>query len=440
MCEKIVAVILCLLLVFTLCGCDVMTADTAELLSPPEPSGDIRPISEVIKKTATSGFVMKYPARGENRSAVVREDIDSDGTLEAFAFYSVTDREIITMHINVICFRDNEWTSVAAQQIVAAGVDKVEFSDLDGDGIKEILVGWQIYGTSEMQLAVYSLNENSLTQRMLQKYSHFTTCDLDENGNNEVLVLKTGFADSNNTASLYSLNESGVIEISACELDKTVKTVNEPVIDTLSTGKPAVYIDVIKGVGAVTEVLFMEKEKLVNPLFDSQTGETIATLRSVSFGIEDINEDGIIEIPVQVDVPSVAHSDVNEKLYLTNWCSFNGEALTNQLTAMINVNDGYYLTLSQKLLGKIAILKDTESRVREIYLYDSENATVGKSLIYLKTVKKSDWDKGKYSGLNAVEILNIGKTLVVCRVSQAGIEQGLDLEYVRANLKLFEGV
>lgn len=438
--KKILAAIVCLVLTFLLCGCDVLTADTAELLSPPVPQGDIQPISEVIQKTATSGYVMKYPARGDYRSAVIREDIDSDGSLEAFAFYSVADRDIITMHINVICYRNNRWTSVATQQIVAAGVDKVEFCDLDGDGIKEIMVGWQIYGTSEMQLAVYSLGENSLTQRMLQKYTHFITCDLDDDSQNEILVLKTGFADISNTASLYKLNEEGVTEISSCGLDKTVKTVNEPVIDTLSTGKTAVYVDVIKGVGAVTEVLFMEKGSLVNPLFDSETGETAATLRSVSFGIRDINEDGIIEIPVQSDVPSVTRSDLNEKLYLTNWCSFNGEMLTNQLTTMINVNDGYYLILSQKLLGKIAILKDTESRIREIYLYDSETATVGKSLVYLKTVDKAEWEKGKYNSLRATEILNNGKTSVVCRVSDTAIEQGLDLEYVRANLKLFEGV
>lgn len=440
MLKKIIAVIVCVALCLALSGCDILTADTAELLSPPSPSGDIKPISDVIRKTAASGYVMKYPARGDYRSAVIREDIDSDGAFEAFAFYSVTDRDIITMHINIISYRNNEWTSVAAQQIVAAGVDKVEFCDLDGDGIKEILVGWQIYGTSEMQLAVYSIGENSLTQRMLQKYTHFTTCDLNDNGKNEILILKTGVADTNNTASLYKINESGVIEISSCELDKTVKTVNEPIIDTLSNGKPAVYIDIIKGVGAVTEVLFLENDKLLNPLFDKETGETVKTLRSVSFTMNDINEDGIIEIPVQLDVPSVAHSDVNEKLYLTNWCSFNGEALTNQLTTMINVNDGYYLTVSQKWLGKIAILKDTENRIREIYSYDSENALVGNSLIFIKAVNKSDWDKGKFADLKATEILNNGKTAFVCRVSDTAIKEGFDLEFVRANLKLFEGV
>ena len=433
--KKALCIICCLWLTFTLCGCDFITADTAELLSPPTLSGDIKPIAQVIKETAPSGHVMKYPARGDNRSAVIREDIDADGTLEAFAFYSVTDGETITMHMNFISNKNGIWKSVAVCQIVAAGVDKVEFSDLDGDGIEEIIVGWQIYGTSEMQLGVYSMSDNALTQRMLQKYTHFTSCDLDSNNRNEIFVIKLSASEAN-MASLYSIDESGVTELSSCAIDKTANTVSEPIIDTLSTGKQAVYIDIIKGVGAVTEVLFIEKGVLVNPLLDSESGETLATLRSVSFGIKDINEDDIPEIPIQMEVPSVAYSDVNEKLYLTNWCSFNGETLTNQLTTMINVNDGYYFTLASKWVGNIAVLKDTTNRIREVYLYNPKKMTVGSSILYLRTIKKKDWESGKYREEGFEEIMESSNDVFVCKISPEGIKQGLDMQYVQANFKL----
>lgn len=435
--KKIILGLCCLWFAFTLCGCDFITADTAELLSPPTLSGDIKPIAELIKETAPSTHVMKYPSRGDYRSAVIREDVDANGTLEAFAFYSVTDGEIITMHMNLMSNKNGKWSSVAVQQIVAAGVDKIEFSDLDGDGIEEIIVGWQIYGTSEMQLGVYSIGDNSFTQRMLQKYTHFTTCDLDEDNHKEVLVINVSSNESN-TAALYAINESGVTELSSCLLDQTASTVNEPVINTLSTGKPAVYIDSIKGVGAVTEVLFIEKGVLVNPLLDSAAGETLATLRSVSFGLEDINEDGILEIPVQMDVPSVAHSTVNEKLYLTNWCSFNGETLTNQVTTMINVIDGYYFTLSSKWVGNIAVLKDTTNRIREVYLYDSQKTAVGSSILYLRTIKKSDWKSGKFRDEGFAEIMETEKDVFVCKISEEGIKQGIDMNYVQSNFRLFE--
>ena len=438
MVKRIVAVILSVLLTVCLCGCNLFAFDTAELLSPPALSGELYPIAEAIKASAGGDYSFKYPSRGNYRSAVVQEDINGDGILEAFAFYGMTDGENQIMHINCVTSKNGEWKSAATQKIIAGGVDKIDFCDLDNDGVKEILVGWEIYGTSEMQLAVYSMGDSSLTQRMLQKYTHFTTCDLDEDDINEVLVIKTASAEQQNSASLFALSEEGITEISYCELDSTSKTFSEPVVATLSTGKPAVYIDEIKGVGAVTEVLFLEKGELVNPLFMPDTKETLSTLRSATFNISDINNDGILEIPVQENVPSVTRTDVNEKLYLTNWCSFNGEKLTNQMTTMINVDDGYYYKIPAKWVGNIAVLKNTDKNLREIYRYNPEDMTVGENLLYIKAVKKEDWDNGKYRANGIKEIMNDGETSFICSVSEAAEAEGITFEYVKSAFILFE--
>lgn len=436
--KKILVLFLCGLMMFLMCGCDLFASDAAELLSPPSLAGDLSPIADAIDKSAGGEYNFQYPSRGNYRSAVVQSDIDSDGILEAFAFYSMSDGETITMTVNAV-FNDNgKWVSLAQQKIVAGGVDRVDFCDLDGDGKSEILVGWEIYGTSEMQLAVYSISENALIQRMLQKYTHFITCDLDEDDKNEILIIKTGSIEQNNSAALYKISDEGVTEISSCDLDSAAKTINEPIVAELSTGKTAVYIDEIKGVGAITEILFMEKGKLMNPLFQPETRETLATLRSAAFSVSDINNDGILEIPVQENVPSVTRSDVNEKLYLTNWCSFNGEILTIQLTAMINTEDGYYYSVPSKWAGKIAILKDTDGHLREIYRYNAEEMTVGESLIYIKTVNKSKWDHGDYKADGVYEIMNDGDNTYICSITAAAVAEGITLEQIKANFRLFE--
>ncbi|MBR7133855.1 MAG: hypothetical protein IKD04_10040 [Clostridia bacterium] len=437
MLKNLLCAAITVLMLSCLCGCgNFFAADTAELLSPPELSGELAPIAEEITKTAGGQYTFKYPSRGDYRSAVVQKDIDNDGISEAFAFYATAEGETMTMNINVIRSYDGEWKSAAVQSIVAGGVDRLEFCDLDGDGEEEILVGWEIYGTSEMQIAVYSLGENALTQRMLQRYTHFATCDLDEDGKNEVLLVKTNSAEQQNSAAIYSFTAEGVTELSSCLLDGTAKTVSEPIVAELSTGKPAIYIDEIKGVGAVTEVLFLEKGSLVNPLFQPDAGETLATLRSVSFSISDINGDGIIEIPVQESVPSVLTSEVNEKLYLTNWCSFNGESLTNQMTTMINVNDGYYYTLPARWVGNIAILKDTENRLREIYRYNASDMTVGDKLFYIKAVDIEAWKAGEYSGEGVSEITRNDETAFICYISKTAALEGLTLEEIKSDFKL----
>ena len=430
------AIVLCLTL--TLCGCDFFTADTAELLSPPLLLEELFPISQALNASVGGEYTLQYPSKGNYRSAVIQRDVDDDGTAEAFAFYSTTDGENITMSINMICLRDGEWISAARQEIIAGGVNQVEFCDLDNDGVLEILVGWEVYGTSEMQLAVYSVGNNVLTQRFLQKYNNFVTCDLDENGQNELLLINIDAAEQINTVSGYVFADDGVGQIYLCELDPNVKSINDPIVAELSTGKPAIYIDEIKGVGAVTEVIFVEKGVLINPLFNSELRETTATLRSASFTVKDINGDGVLEIPVQQSVPAVSKLNTNEKLYLTNWCSFNGETLTNQKTAMINVNDGFSYTIPTKWNGKIAVLKDTDNRIREIYLYDSVTMTVSESLLCFIAVDVSDWDSEEYQNQGYKKIMESSDTVFACRISQAAKEDGISFEKIKKNFELIE--
>ena len=438
MIKKAVCFIMALCILISLCGCDVLVTDTAELLSPPLPIKDLYPISKEVAATAGGAYTLQYPSRGAYRSAILQKDIDDDGVQEAFAFYSMADGEVITMHINMIDYVKGRWTSVAKQKIIAGGVNKIDFCDLDNDGKLEILVGWEVYGTSEMQLAVYSYNSNSLTQRFLQKYTHFITCDLDLDEKNELFVISTNAAEEMNTALAYVFDKDGADLRYSCELDSTVKSINEPIVTELSSGRPAVYIDEIKGVGAITEVIFVDKNIFVNPFFDPVLRETSTTLRPSTFTVTDINLDGVLEIPIQKNVPSVARTTVNETLYLTNWCSFNGETLTNQQTTMINVNDGYSYLVSPKWADSIAVLKDTDKRIREIYEYDNETMTVGESLIYFGAVSLSDWDAQKYKKAGYKKILSTSKDVFFCKISKKAEQQGITFESVKNNFKLFE--
>ncbi len=437
MVRKISAILLCLGMLFSLCGCDFFTADTAALLSPPALTGDMYPIDKAIKKSVGSDFTPEYPSRGNYRSAVIQHDINKDGILEAFAFYSTQSRETTTMNINAVVNRDGEWKSVAVQTITAGGVDRIDFCDLDNDGVDEILVGWEIYGTSELQLAVYSLGEKTLTQRMLEQYTHFSFCDLDKNDKNEIFIVRSFPAESRNTAHLYALTSVGVSLVSSCELDSRAKTLNHPVVSSLSNGTPAVYIDEIKGVGAVTEVIFLEKGQLQNPLLDKDAKETTLTLRAATLECRDINDDGILEIPVRRDVATVTRSTEGEKQYLTDWCSFGGEGLTVQLTAFMNVSEGYYFVVPQKWIGNMAVLRDSENAITEFYRFDSENNVSGERLLYIRAVRKTDWDNGLYKNQPATEIVNNGEISFIGSISDAAKADGITEEKVKADLRLY---
>lgn len=387
--KKAICIALICLMALSFCGCDTFTADTDALLAPPQLSGEMYPIRLALDKATGGEYTLKYPSDGNRRSAVMLEDIDGDATFEAFAFYSTVEDEQSKMHINVIRFIDGEWKSVAEQSLVGGGIERVEFSDLNSDGVEEILVGWEIYGSSDLKLAVYSLDGNVLSQRMLQQYTSFICCDLDENGEEEIFVQHLDTAAGTNRAMLFVIDDSGVLQTAGCNMDTTVKTAYPPILSDLSSGQSAIYIDEVKGAGSITEVLFLEKGELVNPLLKGEgVAENTETLRPLGILSQDVNGDGILDIPV-ASVLANADPTSNETLYYTNYSNFNGESLTLKTVTVINQLDGYRFTVPSRWLDRIAVYKDTDKRIRTIFAYDDGQVNTSVRLAQICAVDES---------------------------------------------------
>lgn len=426
--KKAVALILAAIFVFCLSGCNAFSVDTDALLTPPELTGNMYPISKALAKSVKGDYQLKYPSSGDRRSAIILEDINGDGVAEAFAFYSTSNDEMTNMHINIISAAGKGYKSVADMSVVAGGVEKVVFCDFDGDGTKEIVVGWEVYGSSEKQICVYSLDGDQTAQLLSEKYTGFLCCDLLENGKNQLLVQQLNTSELKNTALLYSATESGLKKAASCVLDPEVKTVSAPALSKLSSGKTAVYIDEIKGAGAVTEVLFCVDGELKNPLLNTENKiENIRTLRSASIGSRDIDGDGVLDIPVATNLPNAAGSD--ELLFYTNWCAFDGENLLTKEITVLNTIDGYYLKIPEELAGRLAVLKDTENHRRVFYYYDTQLDTVGDRLATVTAIPKKKWDKEDFNRADMFELdrndENVFAGTVNLATSQAISEQKL---------------
>ena len=159
-----------------------------------------------------------------------------------------------------------------------------------------------------------------------------------------------------------------------------------------------------------------------------------SAVEAIRYG--DINDDGILEIPIQKEIPTVTKTGISEKVYLTEWCSFNGESLTPQTTGLINSSDGYYYNISLNLTNKIAVLKDSENSLMEIYRYDPKKKVSKERLLYFKAVKKADWDAGVYNTLDVKEIVNNGDITYICYFSAAAEKYGITLDKIKNDFKL----
>ena len=418
------AIALCLML----CGCNMFVFDTDNILSPPELSGELKPIQQALVESIKGEYTLKYPTYGDIKSAVVTEDLDGDGIKEAFAFYSTSDSEETMMHLNVIVKDKKKYKSVDDNSKSASGIERIDFYDLNGDGKKEIIVGWEIYAESEKQLAVYQFEKNALTQIMSQKYTNYLCIDFDDNGKNEILVQDLDTKESTNKASLYSITENGLTQISGCLLDGKVKTAGRFKLSSLSNGQKAVYIDEIKGIGAVTEVLFMSKGELKNPLLDVEnTMENVKTIRSATIPSADVNNDGIIEIPMASDIPN-ADFNSDEKLYYTNWCSFSGDVLTVKQVSVVNTADGYSINLPKRFIGNIAASKNVDKRTRTVYLYDNELQIIGQRVITFKAYDKTEYAESEIKKSNNIKVFSKDNTIVVAETFDIGQDLRLTSE------------
>lgn len=431
--KRALAVFLAAAMCLLLCGCDLFAFDTAELLSPPEPAGDSGHIIAALNASVKTDYTLVYPVSGDWRSAIIEEDINGNGRFEAVVFYSTNDDERTLMHMNVIIDDYGTWRSIEDISIPAGGVDLVEFCDLDGNGVSEILVGWEIYAGSERQLAVYEMVNNSLLMTMMQKYTNFVCADLDGDQNPEIFVQELDTANSSNKGFIYRMEKSGVIEPSGTALDNTVKSAAQPVVSVLSDGTPAIYIDEDKGAGAVTEVLYLENGTLINGLLDISDNQyvNVKTLRASSISCKDIDGDGVIEIPVEAYVPN-ADPLSQENIVYIDWCDYDGKELKVKTTALVNKLDGYMITVPERWKGNIAVSRDTERRRRTVYAFDAETQTVGQRIL---TVAAGDLSAYKESEEN-IELIRTQSAVIYALVSDYEGELKIGEEELKKLVKL----
>ncbi len=386
-CVKLLCIAVVLTILTTLCGCELFPANTDEMLSPPALTGIYAPIEQALK-AVVSNYTLRYPSVGNNRSAFALRDIDGDGNTEAFAFYSTADDE---MHVNAIGLdEEQKWISTDDQTVTAGDVEQVSFFDLDHDGVCELLVGWEVLPATDKQLSVYRVEKGKLVQQALLPYTEYLCCNLESDDTAELLVQTLNTTESTNSATVYRMADQKVKPVSKCDMDHEVKTVSSIINAKLSNGKTAVYVDEQKNAGAVTEVLFMDQGKLVNPLLDYASGINTQTARSASLLCQDFDGDGMLDIPVAQEMQSADPQDA-EKVYYTKWCSYSGVALVPTQITLMNQTDGYYLSIPETWIDRVVIKRDSDLRCRLFSACD-EKYRATEMLFELYAVPIKEWD------------------------------------------------
>ena len=350
---------LALMLCMLLTGCLGTTAD--ELYRLPRSSERSTRIQRSIDERVDSGLEFSAPVAGYNRQAIQQYDLDGDGIQEVIAFFR-TEGDA-PLEIDIIREEDGEYR--LASQIFGEGraVDSVQYTDMDGDGISELLVGWQMSALVKV-LDIYSVRDYEPVLIAESAYSSYICCDMNDARGDEVLILRDPGTETAGEAMLYILMEDGEIITSSAALSREAEAISRVQSGETADRHTAVFVDSICGGGIVTDVLAMRDGALYNIVMDNRTENT--TVRPMTVYCSDIDRDGVMEIPE----PRQVYSQTETPYYVIYWNTRTVRGFSmEKLCTYHNFTDGWYLVLPEELAQALSVRRlDSVSGERTVVL------------------------------------------------------------------------
>ncbi len=391
--NQLISIILCLFICLTLCSCS-FGFDVTEMLKPPRLEGDSGEVAEALKHSVGGGISLRYPHSGENRSAVILSDIDGNGEREALAFYSKSNQEKSDiMHIALLTLEKKDWVIASDIEVKASAVSRVDFCDFSGNGINEIVVGWDIYADSTKHITVFKLDSGVLVQRNDEPCIVYTTCDLNDDGRTEIFLVNRNAAEKRAYASLLSVEEKEIKELSQTLLDSSVKEYISLTVSSTAEGKTAIYLDGLKaGSATITELIFVDNGRLKNPFYNQETGTNSMTARPFEIKSCDINGDGVPEIPYSQALPLISGDGTNKDTWLTTWKTYGAEGLADTAVSIVNVTNEYMFLLPEGWGSGIGVVRAAEQALCTVYQYNLETAEAGAEALSIKIIPNSEWE------------------------------------------------
>lgn len=385
--------------VFLMSGCTVLSFDSNDIMCPPKATGSKVKIQELIDNEAGTEYVLKYPKYGTNKSSIIIYDIDKDGSEEAIAFYyTLSDNSI---HILFVKETDDNFKVV--DNIVCEGnyIDRVDFLDIDGDSVCEILIGYSIATVSQNYISIYRFSDTVTKLNTSSSYSTLVTGDFNHDNNDDILLMSLYSGDNSAQAKLMVYdNNGGLSELGQTELDSDVTKYAYTQYGQLSFDIYGAVIDGVNSTGEyTTQIIYYDASlaKLVNPLY-VYSGYA-KTRRSTQVCSLDIDSDGIIEFPVCSEMHYTQNEDLDYVARQVQWNEYKFDQMTSFVkeTVIICSNDGYMFSIPDKWENSVTARYDINNREMTVYEWeyvDGEPKMTNK-LLTIKAYNKLDYDESK---------------------------------------------
>ena len=360
------AVLLCAALLLT--GCGLRTVE--QMYSPPKRSDDYYHLQSAID-AAMNDLQYSAPLVGENRQVVQMADLDGDGNNEYLLFAKGNSEK----PVQILIFRKVQEAYQLIETIESNGTafDQVEYVDIDDQPGLELVVGRQVSDQVLRNVSVYTFAGGEAEQLMSAGYSKFLSCDLDRDGRSELMVIHPGDTDTDNgIATLYRF-ESGSIERSAeTDLSEPAASIKRIMVSRLAGNVSAVYVaSAVDESAIITDIFALKNGKFTNISFSNESGTSVQTLRNYYVYADDIDDDGVFELPRLISMKSVEDSVSREKQYLIHWFAMDIEGReVGKLYSFHNYLGGWYLELDSAWAERVSVEQSGNSY--SFYVWDED--------------------------------------------------------------------
>lgn len=380
--NRIRAVAVVLVAALTLTGCTMRTV--GQMYQLPKRSEDYSNLQSVMDK-AMSGLKFSAPISGDNQQSVQMADIDGDGEQEYLVFCKGSAE--LPLRILVFDRINGAFKHIDSIESNGAEFDQVEYIQMDEKPGVEIVVGHKISDMLTRSVSVYTFAEGESERLITTNYRKFLAVDMDGDEKNELFVIHSGLSETDlGVAELYSLKDGIVERSNEVSMSASVDKLKRVLVGKLYDGKPAVFVATTVGdTSLITDIYTVSDRYLTNVVKTDPEGIGTQTLRNYYIYADDIDDDGVTELPRFITMKPLSNVLVSEPSKLVLWYAMGSSGNTmDKLYTYYNAAGGWYLKIDSKLASRITV--QAEANTFAFYLWNGDYTQAEKLLtIYTLT-------------------------------------------------------
>lgn len=379
--KRFFILLLTVLILVSFSGCTIVSG-IETYLKPPKLSEQHEQIYNALINAEGTKISLKYPKSGNYLSAFVVADIDNEPSDEAIVFYektNLTGSDLSTLRINFLDQKNGKWDSVYDFATDGTEVERVFISKLGSSDIKNIIIGIGSRTEKNAQLFCYD-GEKKPEPKSLGIYSVMDVTDLNNDASNELIMINNSLAE--NTAQIKWLDSDGtLVSGPVLNLNENSTEVAQLIYGKINTSATAVYLDSYINTNTImTEILY--PETFNNTIYlnslrisNAESSQINRTIRNSSLISRDIDNDGIIEIPINTVFKGYEDKPETEQIQMTNWYVYEDNMFIRKYSSFYSITDGYAFILPEKWLESVTIKTINDDVIFCIYDEKTENQT-----------------------------------------------------------------